>query len=293
MKYDILPELKKYSGIHLPMNPAVLKMANAMMPVVQRGRSVYQGELKREQMDLPYCTADLISPTRQAPHCAMLYCHGGGFVMQAAAYHKNLVQRYAAEANCAVMFPDYRLAPEHRFPAQIEDCWHAYQRMLAAFPDAKILIGGDSAGACLAAALVILAHRLKARMPDGLMLVYPVLDSRLVTESMKRYTDTPLWDSRSNEKMWSFYVDSKHRQSPLVSPMAAGDLRYFPPVYLETARYDCLHDEGILFADRLEQQGIDVMMNETQGTFHGYDIAEDTAYVQEQVIKRLTFLKTF
>lgn len=81
------------------------------------------------------------------------------------------------------------------------------------------------------------------------MLIYPVLDQRMETLSMKEFTDTPIWNSKLNQKMWKFLLGNQK----IVSPSEEKDVSFFPPTYLETADYDCLHDEGALFAQRLEE----------------------------------------
>ncbi len=293
MKYDLLPEFKKYALIRPPMKyPVLLKAANALMPFIQSGRDLYPEELAHKKVRFSKCTADLYLPDGSKPESVMLYCHGGGFVMRAAAYHKNQAQQYAKKANCAVLFPDYRLAPDYTFPAQVADCFNAYQWLLKQFSPRKIIVGGDSAGGALAAAVLILAKKKNLRLPDGLMLVYPVLDSRIETESMRKYTDTPMWNSRLNWEMWQYYVGKEKRHHPLASPMEARCLDYFPPTYIETAQFDCLHDEGIAFAKRLKREGVKVELNETQHTMHGYDIAEHSDYVKKQVARRIQFLKS-
>ncbi|MCD7982036.1 MAG: alpha/beta hydrolase [Clostridiales bacterium] len=210
--------------------------------------------------------------------------------MKAAAYHKNLAQRYAMEAGCAVLFPDYRLTPKNPFPAQIQDCVQAYRWLLKKYHPKKIAVGGDSAGAALAAGVALYTLKKGLRVPDAAMLIYPMLDSRMSTESMKKYTDTPLWNSVLNREAWMLYAGEKNLHNPLASPMEAKDLRGFPQTYLETAEYDCLHDEGITFAHRLEKSGVLVDLNETQRTIHGYDIAEDSGYVKAQVCRRISYL---
>lgn len=291
MEYDILPEFHKFAKIRMPVNPRILQAANVMMPVIQHGKNLYPGCLEHKKIKFRNFTADMYVPAGRNPEKFLLYCHGGAFMMKAAAYHKNLVQRYAMEAGCAVMFPDYRLAPKDPFPAQIQDCVQAYRRLQKKYHPEKIIVGGDSAGAALAAGVALFTLKKGLRVPDAAMLIYPMLDSRMSTESMKKYTDTPLWNSVQNRKAWELYAGVNNLHNPFASPMEAKDLHGFPQTYLETAEYDCLHDEGIAFAHRLEECGVPVVLNETKRTIHGYDIAENSGYVKDQVSWRISYMK--
>lgn len=289
MKYPIRKEFQKFSAVRMPVNPVVLKLANAMMPLVQKGKRL-DGALEKRTVGLSHCKAELIAPQNAENKSLLIYYHGGAFMMKAAASHKNLAQTYAKEVGCAVLFADYRRAPEYKFPLPVEDCFEAYRWALEK-GFSEILVGGDSAGGKLALAVLQKAYRAGLPMPKGLLLVYPVADSRMQTESMKKFIDTPLWNSVLNEKMYRGYASEGERHDPLLSPMEAEDLSFLPPTYLETAEYDCLHDEGVALANRLEKEGVAVTRNDTAGTIHGYDIAEKSAYVQEQVKKRIEFLK--
>ncbi len=289
--YDILPDFKNYLWINLPVNRFVLGLAAAFMPIVQPGHKLYKKELVREKIRLDGFKAKLIKPvSEEPPKAAMLYVHGGGFALKAATYHKDLAQHYAAQAGCAVLFPDYKLTPKYKYPTQLDECLSAYKWLVKQYPEAKVIIGGDSAGGCLAAAMTLACKRDGLRIPDALMLVYPALDASMQTESMKEFTDTPMWNSVSNRKMWPFYADPEEFADPYVSPACAEDVSFFPRTYIETTQYDCLRDEGLIFAERLKGQGVSVELNETKGTMHGYDIAQKSPYVKEQVAKRISFL---
>ncbi len=292
MKYAILPEFKIYSVIHMPMQKTFLKIANNFMPYVQPGKKMYPGKLARKTIHFSRFTSDFITPKGTVTDSVMLYCHGGAFAIKAAQYHKDLVQEYAIKANLSVLMPDYDLAPFHPFPTPLTECFEAYKYLLKYFPSKKIIVAGDSAGGSLAASVILLAKKRGIRTPDGLMLVYPVLDPEMKTKSMKMYTDTPVWNSILNEKMWSFYTNDKTRKMALLSPLKVKDLSYFPKTYVETTQYDCLHDEGVAFANRLKESDIPITLNETKNTMHGYDIAEGSTYVKVQVEKRIEFLNS-
>jgi acetyl esterase len=128
-------------------------------------------------------------------------------------------------------------------------------------------------------------------MPCLQMLAYPVTDAEMCTDSMKEFTDTPKWKARDNERMWQYYCGEDQELRQQASPMHAAIPDKMPPTYIETAQFDCLHDEGILFAQRLKEAGADVEINDTKGTFHGYDDALDAEIVRKNVERRIGFLR--
>ncbi|MCD8379307.1 MAG: alpha/beta hydrolase [Lachnospiraceae bacterium] len=289
MKYDLLPEFQKYSWIQMPVQPVLLKAANRFMPVIQHGRRL-DSRLLSKTIHFGEFTAKLIRPKDREIDAVLIYYHGGAFVLKAAAYHKNLAQTYALQANCAVLFVDYRLAPKYKFPVPVMDCFEAYCWALENFPSSRLAVGGDSAGADLAMSVMLMARNKGKRMPDGQMLIYPGAASHSDTVSMQRFQDTPMWNSVLNEKALDLYANREDRDDPLFMPLLADSFSGFPPAYVETAEFDCLHDAGIQIAERYRADGIEVILNETAHTMHGYDIAENSPYVKEQARKRISFL---
>ena len=125
------------------------------------------------------------------------------------------------------------------------------------------------------------------------MLIYPVTDARQITESIKMYHDTPLWNSKLNEKMWKMYLkDGVGGDRDYASPMEAKSLENLPDAYIEVAEFDCLRDEGVNFAESLRQSGNHVELYKTIGTIHGFDIAEDSEIVRLCVRRRIEALKS-
>lgn len=221
----------------------------------------------------------------------LFYFHGGGFVFRAARYHYRNAAEYVRKTGCALLFVDCRLAPRFACPVPDEDCFAAYRwvsenaRKLGVDPS-RIVVGGDSAGGYLAASVVRRAADEGLASPCFMMLVYPVLDRRMSTTSMREFTDTPMWNAVLNKKMWAYYSDGKH----FLSPAEYADVSCFPPAYIETAEYDCLHDEALAFADRLRKQGIAVTVRETKGTMHGYDISYKSPVARESIAARCAAL---
>jgi len=219
----------------------------------------------------------------------LIYVHGGAFSYKASAYHKKLACMYAMEAECRVYFPDYHLTPEYPYPAAYEDVLALY-KWLMEHSGEKIGVAGDSAGASIAALICNRYEREGLKRPCLQMLVYPSTEADLQTDSMKKFSDTPLWNSKNNKRMWLYYC-RKMEDRYDASPMHSGLPSIIPDTYIETAEYDCLHDEGVLYGKRLREAGANVEINETKGTIHGYDSAINTRIAIRNIKKRILFLK--
>lgn len=128
-------------------------------------------------------------------------------------------------------------------------------------------------------------------IPNGVMLIYPVTDRRMITESMKKYTDTPVWDSNLSKMMWNVYLGEK-MPVPIqyASPMEAETLADFPKTYIEVAEFDSLKDEGVAFSQRLQAEGVSVELHEVKGACHGFEMALDSSIVQEAMQRRLKWI---
>ena len=254
---------------------------------------------KVESYDGEMITCFVMSPKNlpgKAP--CLIYLHGGGFVLEAAGYHYANAMRYAKEVGCRVVFPLYRLAPKHPFPAFFEDCYAAFcwaydHAEELGIDMARIGIGGDSAGSTLAVGVCLMArernHPVCFRFQ---MLPYPYLDARNESESCKKFTDTPMWNSSLSERIGPMTkVDKEHPNYVWYSPVEAENFEGLPPAYIETAEFDCLHDDGILYARLLREAGIEVTLNETRGTMHGFDIAQKAPTTLAALRERIAFMK--
>lgn len=221
---------------------------------------------------------------------------GGGFILRASAAHYKIAKWYAQKVKCKIVYVDYRLAPKHPFPIPVEDCYSAYQWTILnadklGIDKNKIGIGGDSAGGNLAASVTIMLKDRKQQLPVGAMLIYPVMDRRMKTESMKRYTDTPVWNAKLSKMMWKAYLKDTNADVKYASPMEAESLSFFPRTYIEVAEYDCLHDEGMDFSDRLQQEGVKVELHEEKGTCHGFEMALKSTILKNAMERRVNWLK--
>ena len=228
----------------------------------------------------------------------LVYFHGGGFFFGGAGYHYRLAKEYSLRTPCKVVFVQYRLTPAHPFPTPAEDCYAALQwtRKNAAglgIDGERIAVGGDSAGGALAASVTQMSRDRGTYMPCFQLLVYPVTDRRMKTGSHLKYTDTPMWNSRLSAIMWQGYLGTDPTDVRYASPMEAVSFAGLPDAYLETAEFDCLHDEGTAYATALREAGAAVTVNETRGTIHGFDIAQNAPTTKAAVAERIRFMQTY
>lgn len=227
----------------------------------------------------------------------LLYAHGGAFSYKASAHHKKLACMYSEKAGCRVFFPDYHLTPKYPYPAAYDDVLALYKYIEVhaeelGVDEGKIGVAGDSAGGALAALLCNRCEREGLRRPCLQMLIYPLTDIGMGTESMQKFPDTPLWNAKNNRRMWQYYCrDLNGEEAYNASPMYGGLPQIIPDTYIETAEYDCLRDEGIQYGKRLRDAGAKVEINETRGTIHGYDVALKAKIAAENIEKRILFLK--
>ena len=207
---------------------------------------------------------------------ALVYFHGGGFVIGDLDTHDTLCRELSNGAGCAVISVDYRLAPEFRFPCSVDDCLAAtywvYRNAKALNLDsARLAIGGDSAGGNLAAVIAILARDAGDLPISFQLLIYPCTDSRCVTESYKTNGQGFMLTRDTMDYFIGHYLTSadekvEMRASPLLHP----DLSKLPPAFTLTAGYDPLRDEGLQYAQRLTEAGCDSTYVCFQRQIHGF-----------------------
>jgi acetyl esterase len=225
---------------------------------------------------------------RSGPAPGLLDIHGGGFALGNIDMEHAMAARLVRTLKIVVVAVEYRLAPEHRYPAGLEDCYATLQWMAANAGDLGIDLGrvgvyGQSAGGGLAAALTLLARDRGGPSLCFQFLGIPELDDRLETPSMRQFVDTPLWNRGNAILSWRYYLGDDHGDevSPYAAPARAGDLTGLPPAYVCTMEFDPLRDEGILYALRLLQAGVPVELHQYPGTFHG-SMAVPTAEVSRR-----------
>jgi len=191
---------------------------------------------------------------------------------------------------------DYRLAPKYPYPYALEDAYAALVWLKEHHQDLgidadKLAVYGDSAGGNLAAALTHLCRDRTGNPFTFQALIYPVTDKRMKTRSMQEYTHTPLWNSTLNKKMWRLYLSGEEctLDEIYASPNQMENFLDIPPCYLETAEFDCLHDEGLQYGEKLKARGIETRLVETKGTIHGFEFNYKSPYTQSIVDQRIAY----
>jgi len=220
--------------------------------------------------------AQLYVPTEPAPPALLVYYHGGGWVIGDLETHDRPCRFLAHHAGVQVLAVDYRLAPEHPFPAAPEDAQAAYEWASAnaarfGVEPARIGVGGDSAGANLAAVTCLQARDAEAPSPALQLLIYPVTDATAETPSRQLFGEGFLLTRRDMDWYEDRYLPpGLDRNDPRVSVLKADDLRGLPPAYLATAGFDPLRDEAEAYALRLREAGVPVAFRRHPGLVHTY-----------------------
>jgi len=231
------------------------------------------------------------------PRPGFLEIHGGGFILGNIEMMDGWCQMIAAEVDAVVVSVEYRLAPEHPFPAGVEDCYaalcwvHEHAEELGIDP-ARIAIGGQSAGGGLAAGLALMARDKGGPSICYQLLEIPELDDRLDTPSMLAFQDTPFWNRPNAVSSWQHYLGPNHEGEPSIyaAPARAKDLSGLPPSYVSTMEFDPLRDEGLRYAMGMLAAGVSVELHNYAGTFHGSAFlpeAEPTRRNTEEIVQIL------
>ena len=204
--------------------------------------------------------ARVYSPVPDAPG-VVVYYHGGGWVLGSADQWDASVRALTVASGCDVVSVDYRLAPEHVFPAAADDAYDAMLWVASSLADGRpLVVAGDSAGGNLAAVSALRARDTGGPSLALQVLVYPVTDSDLDRKSYHQYDGTEfILNRRDMVWFWDHYApDPAARANPYASPLRASDLSGLPPAYVVTAEHDPLRDEGFAYADRLRAAKVPV-----------------------------------
>jgi acetyl esterase len=218
----------------------------------------------------------IYTPKSDDPRPAIVFFHGGGWVIGNLETHDGTARKLANAAGCSVVSVDYRLAPEHRFPAAAEDCfaalaWTADNAGELGVRADALAVAGDSAGGNLAAVTALMARE---RGGPGLrfqLLVYPVTSPDFDTPSYLENAEGYLLTRDAMRWFWEQYApEPAHRSHPFAAPLAAPDLAGLPPALVITAEYDPLRDEGEAYARRMAAAGVPVTASRYDGVIHGF-----------------------
>jgi acetyl esterase len=227
-----------------------------------------------ENVELAGRPARLYAPSLERGLPALLYLHGGGFVVGSLETHDSLCRQLALRSGGAVVALDYRLAPEHRFPTAQDDAWAALRALRAdagvlGLDGARLAVGGDSAGGTLAAVCAIEAR--DAGLPLALqLLITPGTAADATFASRHLFANGFLLDSASIDWFYEHAIDTRHRRQWRFAPLEADDLAGVAPACLILAECDPLVDEGIAYGDRLRAAGVTVALELERGVTHDF-----------------------
>jgi len=219
-------------------------------------------------------------PVERSPQLpALLWIHGGGYVLGDIEGDDLRARQFAKDLDCVVVSVEYRLAPEHPFPAPIEDCYAALKWLAATAGElgvdrSRIAIGGASAGGGLAAGLALLARDRGEVTLAFQLLIYPMIDDRNVAPADEQHPDTLIWSRANNIAGWRSYLGQDgggDDVSPYAAAFRATDLAGLPSAYIPVGDIDLFIDEDILYARRLIQAGVPTELHVYPGGFHGFD----------------------
>jgi acetyl esterase len=221
-------------------------------------------------------TVRAYSPGGPGPHPALVYYHGGGWVIGDLDTHDGLCRSLTNAARCAVLSVDYRLAPESKYPVAVEDSyaallWIAANAERLGIDRRRVAVGGDSAGGNLATVMALVARDRKGPRLALQVLIYPVTDHDLDTRSYRENATGYVLTREGMRWFWNHYLAGESQgREPYASPLRASSLAGLPPALVITAEYDPLCDEGEAYAARLRDAGVPVTLTRYPGMFHGF-----------------------
>ena len=216
---------------------------------------------------------------------AMLYLHGGGFVFGSPDITLPTAQKLAEDVGCLIILPDYRLAPEHPFPAALEDglrtlSWLDRNAEQLKLDKSRIAIGGDSAGGGHAVVLTAALNSRSSITPSYLFLAYPMLDNET---GLDGEGGTSIWTAANNKFGWGAYLggETAGNIAEEAVPAKIADLRNFPSVFLATGTLDLFFDENLTFVKKLQNQGVAVKQHIFKGAYHAFDVLVPEAKISQ------------
>jgi epsilon-lactone hydrolase len=256
----------------------------ATPPLAMRARFERLSRVPREKMQRKFpklafedhAVGDLaIESVRavESPARVILYLHGGAYFMGSPASYRNRAMRLSYRCHAEVFVPDYRLAPEHKYPAALDDALAAWKYLKSVRKDARIFVAGDSAGGGLALSLLVKLRDLGMEMPNGTFLLSPWTDLTTSGASVDGNAGRDLWFTRRHLETWAkYYAGGADTKSPYISP-AFADLKGLPPLFLLAGENELLLDDALRVRDAAQRAGVDVRVLVGEGMQHDWPLA--------------------
>lgn len=306
MTYAFDPELAPFAARMAPIDYSDPETARVTLREVMARQPAYRPRGPVAIVDRtipgpaggPPVTVRLYRPQRRGERLpALVYPHWGGFVTGDLDTARTSSTRIADLLGVLVVSPDYRLAPEHPFPAGLDDCyaaleWTADNAGALGVDPRRLGVGGLSAGGGLAAAMALVARDRGGPPVRFQCLLFPELDDRLETVSARAFVDTPMLDRGNLELSWKHYLGGSGGEvSPYAAPARAADLSGLPPAFVTACEFDPLRDEGLTYAHRLIQASVRTEVAHYPGTFHASIGVAHAAVSQRMVADQLDALR--
>ncbi len=277
------PQMKAYIELMaasraVPMESLTPQEARKMVNLAPRPPSPEPAKVEDRKIPGPHgeIPIRITWPAGKGPFPVFVWFHGGGWVIGSIELTDHLVRHFSHNVQCVGVSVDYRLAPEHKFPCAIDDCYaatkwvHDNAKALNVNP-AKIAVGGDSAGGNLSACVALMARDKGAPKLVHQACIYPVIDRNFNRTSYVDNAAGPVLTKGMMEWFWKLYLrNDKDAYHPYVAPLHAADLRNLAPATVITAEYDPLRDEGAAYAKKLQQFGVPVDYKCYDGVTHGF-----------------------
>jgi acetyl esterase/lipase len=262
------------------MTPGEARQAIDTMFAAFRGTPVEVGKIEDRRIPGPagQIPVRIYSPAGIGPFGALVYFHGGGWVIGNIETHDATCRQLTAGAGCVTISVDYRLAPEHKFPAGPEDCyaatkWVADNAHALNVDQNRLAVGGDSAGGNLAAAVALMARDRGGPRLAFQLLIYPATDCADDTSSQREFAQVSpdyVLSRADMEWFWGHYLRPTDKTNPIACPALAKSLANLPAAFIVTAEVDPLRDEGEAYAEALRKAGINVKVKRYNGVCHGF-----------------------
>lgn len=243
---------------------------------------------KTEKVDAGGVRAEWITAPGAAADRAILYFHGGGYVLGSIHSHRDMCERLSRAAQARVLVLDYRLAPEHPFPAAVEDARAGYRWLLQqGFQPKRIALAGDSAGGGLTFAALLALKQHGDPMPACAAPLSPWVDLEGLGESMvTKAEDDPMVHKPMIEQMGKTYVPNGDLRNPLAAPLY-GDLRGLPPLLIQVGARETLLDDAVRMSDKAKKAGVPVELEVWDGLIHVWQIFASRLDEGEQAIQKI------
>ncbi|TCW37839.1 acetyl esterase/lipase [Laceyella sacchari] len=289
----VLPELRPVLALlpQMKLPEDLQKMCNAPIPEYEKSPHVIT-TTRMIAGPVGEIMVKVYEPANRpdTPLPGLLYIHGGGYVLGHPDRDDINCEITVLEVNCVVVSVDYRLAPEHPYPAAIEDCYAALKWMADSAAELsidkkRIAVGGGSAGGGLTAAVTLMARDKGGPAICFQMPLYPMIDNRNTSPSSREITSPKaVWNRDHNIAAWKMYLGehASGEVSPYAAPIHADNFKGLPPTYTCVGQLDPFRDETIEYVSRLVEAGVDVEFHLYPGCFHGFEVFAPEAEVSKR-----------